>query len=302
MSDTDTTDGATETVAPDADNEAQVWATVTGQDRDDTPAEDDAVDDNQEADAEDAEDEPADKASSTEDDGGDGQDADEQRPDQTDFAEKEKRYRGTISAKDRTIRELKQKIASFQDAANEERGEDDQIETIEALREEYPDLLDPILKRLDALRADQDGIRQQLGAVSQYHSQELQHDAEQQVSYLSEQMPDWNDLVNDNAEAFWDWVDDQPKADRELAESSQDAIQDGEAMVALLNRFKAHLEGDAHQQQEEQSSTPKRGVSASRRLAGAQTVASRGSQSAASRPQPDETDDVAIWQHITKND
>lgn len=302
MSDKETTDGATDTVAPDADNEAQVWAEVTGQDPDTTAAED-SVDDNQEADAGEAEDEPAAQASSTEDDGGDGHDASEQRPDQPDFAEREKRYRGTISAKDRTIRDLKQKIASFQDAANEERSEDDQIDTIDALREEYPDLLDPILKRLDDLRADQDGIRQQLGAVSEYHSQELQHEAEAQEYHLTEHMPGWKDLVDDNAEAFWDWIDDQPKADRELAESSQDTIQDGEGMVEILTRFKAHLDGaDAHQQQEEQSSTPKREVSTSRRLAGAQTVASRGSQSATSRPQADETDEVAIWQHITKSD
>lgn len=299
MSDQETAEGATETATPEEENEARVWATLTGQEGAGTSAED-SVDDSHEADADQDAEEPAQEASSDADEGGNGTDANVQRPDHDQVAEREKRYRGTISAKDRKIRELEQQIAGFRNVANEERADSDQIESLEQLREEYPDLLDPILQRIDDLRQQQDGMRQQLGAVSEYYSEKVHSAAEEQAQLLEDRMPGWETLVGDNLEEFWDWVDDQPKAIRELAEASQDVIQDADATYDMLARFKAHHYGEpAHQQAGKATSQPKRGASASRRLAGAQGVSSRGSQSATANPQPDETDEVAIWKKLT---
>lgn len=305
MSDKETQSGVTDNAAtPDAENEDQVWQQLTGHEGGETSSET-SSDDNQEADADRADDENADKAISDEDDGDDGPAANEQRPDHDE--QREKRLRGIISgkdralnAKDREIRTLQQQIASFQSRKAEDKsGEPD---SLEALREEYPELLGPLMDRLDKLGQAQSGLEEQFGAVSRLHGAQLESHAEEQLSILAEKMPDWQSMVQENTEAFWDWVDDQPKRDRELAEASQDVIQDAEATFDLLSRFRAHLTGEEPPQQRERASgsdpKPNRGAM-SRRLAGAKSVASRGSQSATGTPQPDETDEVAVWNSLT---
>lgn len=293
-----------EAVTPGEENEDQVWQQLTGQEGGETTSED-SSDDNQEADADQADDENADEAISDKDDGGDGPDADEQRPDHED--EREKRLRGIISgqgrklnAKEREIRDLQQKVASFQASKAEDKGKGDEPDSLEALREEYPDLLGPLMDRLDKLGAAQSGLEEQFGAVSRLHGAQFESHVEEQLGFLEEKMPDWQNMVQENATAFWDWVDDQPKADRELAEASQDVIQDAEATYDLLSRFRSHLTGEEPHQQQSSTSEgkPNRGAR-SRRLAGAKSVASRGSQSATGKPQPDETDEVAVWNSLT---
>lgn len=291
-------------ITPDAENEDQVWQQLTGQEGGETSSED-SSDDNQEADADQTDEENAPEAISEEDDGDNGHDANEQRPDHDE--QREKRLRGIISGKDRAlnakereIRDLQKQIASFQSSKTEDKG--GETASLEALREEYPDLLGPLMDRLDKMDQAQSGLQEQFGAVSRLHGAQLESHVDEQISILAEKMPDWQSMVQENAEAFWNWVDDQPKTDRELAEASQDVIQDAEATYDLLSRFHAHLTGEEpHQQQGSAMRSdpkPNRGAK-SRRLAGAKSVASRGSQSATGSPQPDETDEVAVWNSLT---
>lgn len=313
MSDKETTEDVTEAekveeVTSEEDAEAQAWAEVIGHDTAQATAED-SVGDNQDADRDADEDEPAPEegTSSDEGDDGEGQDADAQRPeDTTDQEQREKRYRGTISAQDRKIRELQRRIASFSADENKKRDEDDKIDTLTQLREDYPDIINPMLDQIEALQEGQRGLEEKIGTVSELHSAQIANESDKESAFLEDKFPGWRDHISENAEAFWSWVDDQPKAIRDLAEDSQDGIQDGKAVFEMITNFEAHRTGKDAPQHEgsdtEEEPKPKREALTSRRLAGAKTVPSRGTQSATANPQPDETDGDAIWRKLTAGD
>ena len=299
MSDKETarSDSKTDTL-PELD-EVQVWDAVLGQELGNTTTEDSDDDTPNAADDPDAQ-EHADKASSSAEDDGEGQSPAEQR---TEPSTEVKRLRGQVSGKDKKLRELQQAIAAERKKRKELESKGADPQTLEDLRESFPDIVEPFLKENMDIRSRLDALDGSIDKMSELHEATLQNSFDDETAQFQELRPSGTKVVRENRNAFWNWVEDQPAKDRELAYASQDAIQDGVAMADLLNKFETHLSaGEAPNEPVPSGTKSNRGSTASSRarLSGAQTVASRGSQSAVSKPRAHETDDVAIWNSITK--
>lgn len=295
-----------ETAAPDSDtdtdadlNDVQAWADVTGQDTVDASTLD-SEDNDQNAAVDADSDEHADEARSDDDGDGEGQATTEQPKD---VQNEIKRLRGQVGGKDRKIRELQQAIAAERKKRSEAKSDGKPPKDLDELRESYPDLVEPILRENQDIRGRLDALTQSVDKMSELHETSLQSDFAEETQVFRQLRPTGTEIVSKNTDAFWSWVQDQPKKDRDLAFDSQEAILDGEAMADLLNRFETHLGvSAAPNEPDPKGSSNNRGTTrtSNARLAGARTVSSRGSQTATSRPQASETDDIAAWNYVTK--
>jgi|GEM_PF-4866782 len=293
-----------ETFADDSDDsdtsgdrtEAQIWDEVqsarnsTSQSHDSEP-EDASVP--EEEIAEEPSDEGDDPAISE-----DPKDADDKPEKQRqDSDDKAKRLAGIVSARDkklnqqnRKIRDLEERIAGF---SQKDKPTARDISSLDELKETYPDLMDGIVEQFRS-QADQiAALTEQVGSHSELAAERSRETYKAETDVLNEKMPDWEKTVKDNRRAFWSWVEDQPRADRDLAYSSQEHVVDGEGLHDLLSRFKTHLTGEVHPAPG--SSEPESQRTNQRRLDGARTVPNRGSQAATTRSRPDESDEVALW-------
>lgn len=299
MSDKETaTSGSDKDTDEDLSN-VQAWNDVTGQDTIDASAldsEDEQTDAASDRDA----DETAGRAVSDADDDGDGQ----QPAKQQDKPDVEvKRLRGQVSGKDRKIRELQQQIAEERRKRQEaSKSPAEKPKDLDDLKETYPDIVNPLLREIEDIRSRLDPLSQSVDRMEGIHESSLEADFAAETQTFRELRPDGTKVVKDNPDAFWKWVEDQPRRDRDLAYSSQDYIQDGEAMADLLNRFDSHLGVSAARPEPGPTgSSQKRGIpstSRNARLAGAKTMPSRGSQPASSSPSKTEVDEVAAWNYV----
>lgn len=221
---------------------------------------------------------------------------DGQRPEGEDKA---KRLAGIVSARDREInkknkriRDLERQIAGF----SKDKPEAPDLSSLDELTETYPDLMGGVTEMLKKQAAQIAALNKQLGSVSELTAERSREESNREEAVLAARMPDWQKTVSDNRLAFWAWVEDQPRADRELAYASQDTVADGEGLLDLITRFKTHLTGEVHP--EPGSSEPESKRTNQRRLDGARTVPSRGSQAATTKARPDESDEVALRNKI----
>ena len=280
-------------------DDVQAWSDVTGQDTIDASALD-SEDEDQNAAADAEAEEHAEEASSEAEDGGEGQEPAEQRPN----AEQEiKRLRGQVGGKDRKIRDLQKAIVEERKKREETKSSGRDPKDLDELRETYPDLVDPLLRENQDIRGRLDALTQSVDKISELQEHSLQSDFAEETQVFREMRPSGVEIVTKNPDAFWSWVEDQPRKDRDLAYDSQESISDGEAMAGLLDRFEAHLGvSTAPKEPGPKGSPSNRGTTrtSNARLAGARTVSSRGAQTATSKPQASETDEVAAWNHVTK--
>jgi len=300
MSDKETATADSETDTAEDLSDVQAWNDVTGQDTIDASALD-SEDEQTDAASDQEADEPAEEAVSDAEDDGDGQQPAKQqsKPDV-----EVKRLRGQVSGKDRKIRELQQQIAEERRKRQEaSRSAEANPKDLDDLKETYPDIVNPLLKEIEDIRSRLDPLSQSVDRMSELHESSLEADFAAETQVFRELRPTGTEVVRKNADTFWKWVEDQPKKDRDLAYSSQDAIQDGEAMAELLNRFDAHLGVSAAPNEPDPSgSSQKRGAPStarSARLAGAKTMPSRGSSPASTKPSKAEMDEVAAWNYVT---
>lgn len=297
MSEEEKDAGVSQVDAPVELTNAQAWAEVNGQDEAPATAMD-SEDNKPEAATDEKAEEHAEEARSEDDDGVDGQQPTKQ---QSEIDTEVKRLRGQVGGKDRRIRELEQKIAD-QARERKEKSKDAgrDPKDLDELEAEYPDIVKPLRGETADLRARIDALTQSVDTVSELHQTTLESDYEQEFDTFTAARPSGFGVVKDNRDAFWEWVDDQPKRDRDLAYSSQERVTDGKGMAGLLNRFEQHLGVDAAPvepaSQEAEISRGKRS-SSDARLQGAKTV-SGGAQKATSKPQKSETDRVAIWNSL----
>jgi len=224
----------------------------------------------------------------------DPQGADDKPDGQRQEEDKAKRLAGIVSARDKQLNKKNQRIRELEErVAKAEKVEPVDVSSLDDLAETYPDLMGGVAKTIRDLKGQVDALTKQAGDVSELTAERSQETYDYEEHILTEKMPDWQKTVEKNREAFWAWVDDQPKADRDLAYSSQDKVVDGEGLHGVIERFKTHLTGEV--QTEPGSSEPDSKRTNKRRLDGARSVPSKGSQAASTQPHPGETDEVAIW-------
>lgn len=168
-------------------------------------------------------------------------------------------------------------------------------EKIRKAREEYGDVLGPVLDRLDKT----DAANRRLAEVHQEQERRLRNE---QAQYLGEQLnvfkqehPNGVEFLQKNADHLREWVKDQPFEDRQVYEQNRRAIVDGEAAALLVSKYKASI-APKPDSRPAPTTTSRR----QRQIAGAQSVRSSGSQVVTSDGVPSDDDPEALWKYWTR--
>lgn len=193
------------------------------------------------------------------------------------------------------IRSLQAEIKALREAE----ADDATKEKISKAREEYGDVLDPVLESMErsdaATRRMADLRQERVDTLSRENEDFLK----EQFDTFRAEHPTGVDFLQKHHEEFRNWVEDQPKTDREVYERNREAIVDGEAAALLLSKFKAHRAASDGGSRPETS--PKDARRRQRQLAGAQSVRSPGTQVITSDNRPsDNADGQAHWDYWTK--
>lgn len=177
------------------------------------------------------------------------------------------RHRNQINGQAKKIAELETKLRELgtSDATKETTAKaSDAADAIARLKEDYPEIgeaLAPIIAQFDDLR-------QELGAVKSTASNVVVEREADVMRAIEQEHPGFEGLIESKAEAFWSWVEDQPKKLRDIAHANTEAYVDAAGVSELLTAFKAHL--NPPQQ------TTNRSDKRTRQLAGATAPAPRG--------------------------
>jgi hypothetical protein len=235
--------------------------------------EQDAADDDTAADAEVAEGEQADTAS-------DDPHAEIERL-RRELQMSQHRYQsdvGRVNAYQRQIAQLQQQIAQLQQggkkAGENPEGSGYSDAEWKALQEDFPEVAAAIEKRLNAVSTQYERQIQQLqGQLQPIQQQAHEQFLQAQYSVLEQQHPDWRDTVN--TPEFHQWLQQQPPMVQQLMESENAA-----EAAYLLNTYKlatgASQQPNTHLQQRRQ-----------RQLKAAQTVPNRGGRQRSTIPDDD---------------
>lgn len=303
MTDLEKDDQTLEQPAPDAGNDGDsdeaLWKEFTGLNTDgtsDPKPSDPKPDEEDDPDAE----APASEPEGTNEDG----DTDHDDPDAlreqidklTQQVKSEKgRARGLNMKYERLQSELRAAKAE-RDALREADSDDATKEKLSKAREEYGDVLDPVLERMDR----SDAANRRLAGVREERVNTLSRESDEflqeQFSTFNTEHPNGVEFLKKNHEAFKAWVEDQPKADRDIYEENKVNMVDGHAAALLLSKFKAHKAAAS-----DGGSRPASNQSNSRRrerqLAGATSVRAPSSQVITSDNIPSDDDPEALFNY-----
>lgn len=157
---------------------------------------------------------------------------------------------------------------------------------LKRLKEEYPEIATPLLRKLSQL----EGTAKSLELAEQQRQEAY---IAQQEESLSEAVPDWKEMLSRNGERFLTWIEDQPRAVRDAAKLNATVIVDAQAAAEVMGRFKDFLAGSQPQAPsgETQSAKPDK---RQRQLAAAAAPRAR-SQSRIATGIPEDGDPKDIW-------
>ena len=149
---------------------------------------------------------------------------------------------GRVSGQDRRITELTRELDRLKQGGQaqpqgqqEEQTASDANDQVKQLREDYPEIANPLLNRIEQL----DGIVQQLREpVNNIADERAQAVRLQQYSILQQQHPDWEQYANDDR--FAGWLETQPRAVQEAAARNTD-VTDGNEAAWVLGLFKSAI-------------------------------------------------------------
>lgn len=166
------------------------------------------------------------------------------------------------------------------------------------LRDEYPEVAEPVLAELDELRQKVDGIA---SGVSAIHAGSRESFLIQQQDQLTQQHPDWLELVH--KPDFKPWLERQPRHVREAMQRNSEFIEDAEEAGDVVGRFEAYLEQQSGQANGQTQMAPAtQPMSQKRRLQreGATTLSSRSPAVASGIPE--DGDESEIWKALDRRD
>ena len=113
--------------------------------------------------------------------------------------------------------------------ATVQRDEDEKLKTV---REEYPEIVSPLLDTIEELRARLEKVE---APVRQFGQSQADHVKQSEYAKLEAVHPDWKDYANDDR--FGGWLETQPRAVQEAAARNQD-VSDGVEAAWVLGMFK----------------------------------------------------------------
>lgn len=141
---------------------------------------------------------------------------------------------GRVAAYQRRVAELEKKPQTPERDAAIKTASD----KLQKVREEYPEVAEPILEELSNLSSKFEAMT---AAEAARQQQAAEQTSQQVTRTLAEKHPDWETVLRENGSRFWSWVEDQPKAFREMASRNAESFVDGQEAAELVGRFKEHL-------------------------------------------------------------
>ena len=302
MADTDTSNDPEVTPGEtDERTDEQLWDELDGNDDDPNPDDLDGDDgDRRAAAGEDEDDAPGDEPAVSEADDDESPSSEEGEaeedpvlanapPETRKYIEK---LHNDLKAAHGRVRALMKGTAKRGTSADLKKAGEDMQKTREALEQaktEYPDVVGPVIDRLDSIAEKVDAID------SDSEAQRLALlEAEQNL--LLERHPDAFDVIEKNADTFREWVEDQPKRIRDAVAQNVDAIIDADAVSEVVNEFKAFLSGGESAPAEHETRNSRADHKRQRKLAGARTTRTTG-QKRTVDPPPESDDPEAQWDY-----
>jgi hypothetical protein len=202
--------------------------------------------------------------------------------------------RGRIAAFQRQIAELQAKVeaaaAPKAPAAGATAADGDVDAHLARVREEYPEIGEPIVAVIDQLR------RQNAELVG-WQQQQIARHYDTQARMLGAAHPDWTQLFKDRAADLAAWLEGAPEEIRAAAQRNGERIEDAGEAASVVAAFKAHLQAKQAPAASPVASAPAqapRDARRERQILGATAVAPSGRQASSARL-PDDADEEAIW-------
>ncbi len=175
-------------------------------------------------------------------------------------------------------------------------------EKLAASQEEYGDVINPVLAEVDDIRADLKRRDERDAEALQQQREELKSIVTAEEAVFEDEHPDGFETIINNREVFDDWVDDQPRALRDIYASNRQVIVDGTAASYLVGLFKQALFDAEGTPAPANPETEKLQNRRQRQLAGARTIRTPSRQQASSRPAADSEDAQAHWDYFARQD
>jgi len=157
-------------------------------------------------------------------------------------------------------------------------------EKVKEAKENYPEVAEPLVGMIDTLKAEIAQMRETDQAAFEDHVRA--EEARLEAAY-----PRWRDRLKPEYDRFLAWVDDQPRAARDILASNWDYTVDSAGLASLIGGYFAHRRGPTP---EPQAPSPQ-DVRRQRQLA---SSASPGSRQAV-RPERGEDDLDAYWKKLS---
>ncbi len=182
----------------------------------------------------------------------------------------------------------------------------DRREKLAVAREEYGEVINPVLDEVDDLRADQ---KRRDERSDERDNQAVQQDRDEFRSIVTaatevfeDEHPDGLDVIIDNREVFDEWVDDQRRELRDIYAKNRKFIVDGTDASYLVGMFKQALLDVEGTPAPANPETEKLQHRRQRQLAGARSIRTPSRQQASSRPAADSEDAQAHWDYFERQD
>lgn len=301
MTDLEKDDQTLEKPAPvagsDGDSDEALWKEFTGLNTDGTS--DDKLTDPTPDEEDDPEEDASEPDGTKTDDATDHDDPDALREQIDKLTQQVKSEKGRARGLNMKYERLQSDLRAAKtelDALRGAEADDATREKLSKAREEYGDVLDPVLERMDR----SDAANRRLAEVRQERvnslSKENDEYLQEQFATFTTEHPNGVEFLRQNHAEFKAWVEDQPAADRQIYERNREHIIDGDGAALLLSKFKAHRAA-ASDGGSRPASNPSNSRRRERQLAGASSVRASSSQVITSDNIPSDDDPEALFQY-----
>lgn len=205
--------------------------------------------------------------------------------------------KGREAAASRKIAELTARIEAGTKAVQAAKSADpkkarERAEKMKAAREEFGDVVGPVLDEIEDMRARQaEELREKETALKADQKALSDLQTEQETEFLKTN-PDGFEVLEKNAQVFLEWIDDQPRKLRDIFAANKAAIANATEASLLIGKFKEHLAGQKTPSNETRLSQRR-----ARQLEGAGGEKNQRSRPASSSP-GDGADPSALFDHF----
>ena len=217
--------------------------------------------------------------------------------------EENRRMKGRQPALDRKITSLTKELDRLKASQSKPETEEEKAarkQRIDAVQADYGDVTGPLLDELKRLEGRQeDGNAANAARVDAIEA-ELDTAEQEQQALFQEYHSDGLKVVQENRDVFKQWIDDQPRALRDMYERNNGRLVDGLAAAQVVTKFKeALLEADERVNNPNENRLQGKRA---RQLAGAQNAKSASRNSVTGDPGADSQDDEALWKYWERKD